>query len=68
MQASTFEARFNALINLAAFLTPFAWEFRYPDDLVETYPTPEEFNEALRHAQAIYDFVLSIIPTEARNC
>jgi len=29
-------------------------------------PSREEFDEALQHAQAIYDFVLSLLPAEAR--
>jgi len=37
------------------------------DDLAETYPTREEFDEALKHAQAIYDFVLNLLPIEARS-
>jgi len=66
VQASELEAGFNQLIDSAAVLTPYAWEFRYPDDLAETYPRPEEFEEAARHAQAIYDFVLTQIPAVAR--
>ena len=66
VQASSFEPRFNEQIELAAALTPYAWEFRYPGDLAETYPTREEFDEAVQHAQTIYDFVLNLIPTEAR--
>jgi len=66
VQASELEAGFREFIDRAAILTPYAWEFRYPDDLAETYPCPEEFDEAARHAQAIYDFVLTLIPAEAR--
>jgi hypothetical protein len=29
-------------------------------------PSREEFDEALQHAQAIYDFVLNLLPAEAR--
>ncbi len=29
-------------------------------------PTREEFDEALTHAQTIYDFVLTLVPPEAR--
>ena len=50
----------------AAALTPYAWEFRYPDDLAETEPTREEFNEALKQAQEIYDFVASLLPKAAQ--
>ena len=66
LQAATYEPTFNQLIDMAAALTPYAWEFRYPDDLVDTYPTREEFDNALQHAQAIYDFVLNLLPKEAR--
>ena len=63
--ASGFEVRFDEFIDRAAALTPYAWQFRYPDDLADTYPTREEFDEALQHAQAIYDFVLHLLPAEA---
>jgi len=66
LQACNIEPRFNEFVERAAILTPYAWEFRYPDDLAETYPTTEEFDVAVQHAQAIYDFALSLIPTEAR--
>ena len=66
LTAAAHEPRFNELLDMAAALTPYAWEFRYPGDLAETYPTREEFDEALQHAQAIYDFVLNLLPAEAR--
>ena len=66
LTAAAHEPRFHELLEMAAALTPYAWEFRYPDDLAETYPTREEFDEALQHAQAIYDFVLHLVPAEAR--
>ena len=66
LAAAIHEPRFNELLDMATALTPYAWEFRYPDDLAETYPTREEFDEALQHAQAIYDFVLNLLPAEAR--
>ena len=66
LEAAVHEPRFNEVMEMAVVLTPYAWEFRYPDDLAETYPTREEFDEALQHAQAIYDFVLNLLPPEAR--
>ncbi len=66
LEAVVHEPRFNEVMDMAVALTPYAWEFRYPDDLAETYPTREEFDEALQHAQAIYDFVLNLLPAEAR--
>ena len=46
LEAAAHEQRFNELLDMAAALTPYAWEFRYPDDLSETYPTREEFDES----------------------
>ncbi len=66
LKAAEHEPRFNELLTFAAELTPYAWEFRYPDDLAETYPTQEEFDEALKQAEAVYDFVLNLLPKEAR--
>ena len=66
LQAAAHEPRFNELVEQATAITPYAWEFRYPDDLAETYPTREEFDEALQHAQGIYDFVLNLVPAKAR--
>ncbi len=64
VQAMAFAPEFKEHLAAASALTPFAWEFRYPNDFAETYPTDEEFNEALKQARAIYDFVLSLLPAE----
>lgn len=64
--AAVYEPRFGEFIDMAATLTPYAWEFRYPGDLADTYPSRAEFEQALEFAQAIYDFVLSLLPAEAR--
>lgn len=66
VQASAFEPKFNDYIGHAAALTPYAWEFRYPGDFTETYPTRDEFDEAWQQAQAIYDFVLSLLPKQVQ--
>jgi len=66
LEATVHEPRFNEVMDMAVSLTPYAWEFRYPDDLAETYPTREEFDEALQHAQTICDFVLNLLPVESR--
>jgi len=65
LQASSFDSSFHKCVPIAAALTPYAWEFRYPSDLAETYPTREEFDEALEHAQTVYDFVLNRMPADA---
>jgi hypothetical protein len=47
-------------------LTPYATRFRYPNATFAIEPQPSEFNEALQHAQAIYDFVINLLPAEVR--
>lgn len=42
-----------------------SWLTKAANDLAETYPTREEFDEAIAHAQTIYDFVLSLLPPTA---
>ena len=37
LEASAIDSRFEEVLSLAAALTPYAWEFRYP--VSETYPT-----------------------------
>jgi HEPN domain-containing protein len=66
IEAADYEPRFNDLMLMSAALTPYAWQFRYPDDLAETFPSREEFDEALQHAQAICDFDLTLLPPDVR--
>jgi HEPN domain-containing protein len=66
LEAAVHQPSFNDLLDMAAALTPYAWQTRYPDDLAETYPTREEFDEALQHAQSIYNFVLNLLPADVR--
>jgi HEPN domain-containing protein len=56
---------FNQFTAAAAVLTPYASAFRYPGGFDEPMPSREEFDEALKHAHALYDFVLAILPPEA---
>ena len=66
IQAATLDEGFDAFEKPAEFLTPYVSAFRYPGGANEPMPTREEFDEALQHAQAIYDFVLHLLPAEAR--
>jgi HEPN domain-containing protein len=50
----------------AEILTPYASAFRYPGLTDDPMPSREEFDAALPHAQTIYDFVLNLLPEEAR--
>ena len=57
---------FAQFVDAASVLTPYVSAFRYPGGSDEPMPSTEEFDEALRHAQTIYDFVLALVPPEAR--
>jgi len=50
----------------AEVLTPYVSAFRYPGITPDAMPTRAEFDAALQHAQAIYDFVLNLLPKEAK--
>ena len=50
----------------AEILTPYVSAFRYPGLTDEPMPSRAEFDAALEHAQAIYDFVLNLLPKEAK--
>ena len=65
-RAASFHADFGKLTQAAAVLTPYASAFRYPGGFDEPMPTRVEFDEALQHAQMIYDFVLGLLPPGAR--
>jgi HEPN domain-containing protein len=66
IQAATLEKGFGAFEAPAGILTPYVSAFRYPGGADEPMPAREEFDEALQHAQSIYDFVLNLLPAEAR--
>lgn len=65
-QAAGVLPEFTRLFEAAEVLTPYASAFRYPGLTDDPMPTREEFDEALQHARTIYDFVLDLLPAEAR--
>jgi len=65
-QAALVQPEFNQHLQSAAILTPYASAFRYPGGAFEPMPSREEFDEALGHAQVIYDFVVARLPAEAK--
>jgi HEPN domain-containing protein len=65
-QATESAPEFGRFVRAAEVLTPYAAAFRYPGLTAEPMPAREEFDEALQHAQAIHDFVLTLLPPEAR--
>jgi HEPN domain-containing protein len=60
--AGDIEPRFGDLADAADALTPYATRFRYPNAIFAVEPQPAEYNEALQHAKAVYDFVLALLP------
>ena len=46
--------------------TPYATAFRSPSGSYEPMPTRKEFDEALGHADAIHDFVVTALPADAQ--
>jgi HEPN domain-containing protein len=65
-QAIRINPAFRQHEDAADALTPYSVAYRYPDEQGFLEPSHEEFNEALQHAQTIYDFVLKLLPAEAR--
>jgi HEPN domain-containing protein len=66
IQAATLHKGFAALEQPAEVLTPYVSAFRYPGGSDDPMPSRQEFDQALQHAQTIYDFVLTLLPVEAR--
>ncbi len=65
-RAIRIDPAFGQYVESADVLTPYAAMYRYPDEQSFFEPSREEFDEALQHAQTIYDFVLKLLPNEAR--
>jgi HEPN domain-containing protein len=65
-QVEPLESGFQQFREAAAALTPYIAAYRYPGEFATLEPSREEFDEAVRQAQTIYDFVLNLLPTEAR--
>lgn len=65
-QAAGVLPEFSRFTVVAEVLTPYVSAFRYPGLTNDPMPSREEFDEALQHAQTIYDFVLNLLPKEAR--
>ena len=63
-KAAQSEPRFSDFLQAGHFLSPFAWEFRYPSEIGPTEPTRAQFDEALQHAESIWEFVLDLLPPE----
>jgi HEPN domain-containing protein len=55
---------FSKWLDEAEIITPYATRFRYPMEDVPMEPDRSEFEEALNASQRLFDFVLSVLPTE----
>ena len=64
--ACEIEPQLSQLADAADALTPYATRFRYPNAAFAIEPKPTEFDEALQHAQAVYDFIVNVLPAEVR--
>jgi HEPN domain-containing protein len=64
--ACEIDSSFSKLADAADALTPYATRFRYPNATFAIEPLPVEYDEALQHAKAIYDFVLNLLPAAAQ--
>jgi HEPN domain-containing protein len=64
--ASEIDSSFSQLVDAADALTPYATRFRYPNSTFAVDPQPAEYDEAMQHAEAIYNFVLNLLPPEAK--
>jgi HEPN domain-containing protein len=65
-QAAGVLPEFTHYTGAAEILTPYVSAFRYPGLTDQLMPTRAEFDEALQHAQSIYDFVLNLLPAAVR--
>jgi HEPN domain-containing protein len=61
-QALAFESGFEDWIEAAAFVTPYATAYRYPDEVLE--PEEGEFEMAKDAAAGLVEFVLRVLPDE----
>lgn len=64
--ASEIDPGFGKLADAADALTPYATRFRYPNATFAIEPQPTEYAEALQQAQAVYSFVLKLLPESAQ--
>lgn len=65
--AAVIETTFSSFVDDADLLSPLATAFRYPDESdwnAPLQPSEEEHEEAHAAARRIYDFVLSVLPSD----
>jgi len=60
--ASEVEPKFDAWLDVAEHISPYATAYRYPGEVLE--PTEEEYHRAFKVSSALYEFVCSLLPAE----
>ena len=53
-------------MDAASLLTPYAVAYRYPGESAVLEPDRAEFDEALRAASDVVQFVLSLLPSDVK--
>lgn len=62
--AQRYEKNFADHEEAAIVLTPYATAYRYPSDPSALEPARDEFQEALTHANDVFEFVKSKLPPD----
>jgi HEPN domain-containing protein len=62
--AIPFNEKFSTLLDDGEILTPYVTTFRYPGEDIE--PTKEEFDNAAKSANNIFNFIINLLPAEIR--
>jgi HEPN domain-containing protein len=60
--AASCDQRFADWVDVGIELTPYAHLYRYPGRVTE--PSREQFDRAMSASQGLYEFVVSLLPTE----
>lgn len=63
-QCTAIDASLQPVCEQAEELTPYAWQFRYPQEPSE--PSPEEAGRARELAVAVYEAIVARLPEEVR--
>jgi len=60
--AAEVQPEFNAWLDAAERVAPYATAYRYPGEVLE--PTEEEFLQTLKSVSAFYEFICASLPAE----
>ncbi len=60
--ATSADSSVSVLLDHGELLTPYATLYRYPGEMLE--PEMDEFNEAIKASESIYNYVIKKLPKE----